>query len=338
MVDTQTLLEPIAIKTVDEAREALKRPRGSFEEWLECARIFSANKLWSELEKSAQKALESATRRPLKPTLLKEAAMRFAAGSLRDFHSKEEFRRNCEDTSATLNEFNGLLNKDSERFRTYFESVIEALDEIALLLADGSPHALTSISSKLRKRLGRADLAVTVANVAINTDPKQYAAFTTRGAAFSELSEYEKALNDFKFAESDSQSRPFAIAGHTKLLIRQSEYSAAIKLGWELLKTGKKRKSILFLLAAAAKGAGDEERFKWLISEAELLPDVAPGSGRVLLTRQAIRILIENRQFDVAAKLLLQYAEITSEGRYKALQKELLAAERESNLARIPPR
>lgn len=328
-----TILDPISIKTVDEANQALKRAKGSFEEWLECARIFSANRMWDQLEKAAQKALESATRRPLKATLLKEAAMRFAAGSLKEFHTKEEFKQNCEETSDSLSEFNALLNKDSESFKTYFESVIEALDEISLLLADGSPQALTSISSRLRKRLGRADLAVAVANVAINIDSKEYAAFTTRGAAFSELSEYERALSDFLFAEGDKQSRPYAIAGHTKLLIRQSHFRDAIDVGWELLKSGKNKKSILFLLAAAAKGAGDEEKFKWLVKEAESLTEVIPGSGKVLLTKQAIKILIENKQFDVADKLLVQYSEIASENRYKALRKEYLEAKRLQDIA-----
>ena len=323
-----TILEPISITTIEEANQALKRAKGSFEEWLECARIFSANRMWSELEKAAHKALESATRRSLKVTLLKEAAMRFAAGSLKEFHSKEEFKQNCEETSAALSEFNALLNRDSERFKTYFESVIEALDEISLLLADGTPQALTSISSRLRKRLGRADLAVTVATVAIKIDPNQFAAFTTRGAAFSELSEYERALSDFLFAESDKQSRPFALAGHTKLLIRQSNFSDAISIGWELLKTGREKKSILFLLAAAAKGAGDDDKFKWLVKEAEALPEVVPGSAKVLLTKQAIRILIENKQFEVADKLLEQYSEIASQSRYKALRKEYLEAKR----------
>jgi len=53
-----------------------------------------------------------------------------------------------------------------------------------------------------------------------------------------------------------------------------------------------------------------------------------PGSAKVLLTKQAIRILIENKQFEVADKLLEQYSEIASQSRYKALRKEYLEAKR----------
>lgn len=332
-MEDPTLLEPIEIKTLDEARAALKRPRGSFEEWLDCARIFSKLKMWDELEKASIRALESATRRPLKKVLLKEAAERFAAGALKEPNNMDDLQRNCKEASQTLTEFSKLVNENSSKLKTYFDSVIEALDEITLLLADGSPQALTSISSRLRTKLGRADLAVSVATVAIRTDPLQFAAFTTRGAAYSELSHYDNALTDFLFAESNTQSRSFAIAGHTKLLIRQSDFMTALEIGWELLTTIAKRKSILFLLAAAAKGAGDEEKFKWLVNEAEALPDVVAGSGRVLLTRQAIRVLIENKQFDVAEKLLVQYAEIASGPRFIAMQKELFEARKiDSNL------
>ncbi len=325
-VEDPTLLEPIEIKTLDEARAALNRPRGSFEEWLDCARIFSKLNMWDELEKASIRALESAIRRPLKQGMLKEAAERFAAGALKEPRNLDDLQRNCKEASEALNEFTTLLNENSARLKSYFDSVIEALDEITLLLTEGSPQALTAISSRLRKRLGRADLAITVATVAIKNDPQQYAAFTTRGAAHSELSHYDQALTDFLFAEDDAQSRPFAIAGHTKLLIRQSEFRAAMEIGWELLKTGSKRKTILFLLAAAAKGAGEEEKFKWLVNEAEALPDVVAGSGRVLLTKQAIRILIENKQFDVAEKLLGQYATMVSGPRFITLQKELTDA------------
>ena len=80
-------------------------------------------------------------------------------------------------------------------------------------------------------------------------------------------------------------------------------------------------------------GAGDEEKFKWLVKEAESLTEVIPGSGKVLLTKQAIKILIENKQFDVAGKLLVQYSEIASEIRYKALLKEYLEAKRLQDIA-----
>ena len=52
-----------------------------------------------------------------------------------------------------------------------------------------------------------------------------------------------------------------------------------------------------------------------------------------MLTKQAIKILIENKQFDVADKLLVQYSEIASENRYKALRKEYLEAKRLQDIA-----
>ena len=91
---SDNLFEPLVIATVSDAIAALERRKGSFEEWLDCARIFSANRMWDELEKSALRAMEAATNRPIRPILLKEAAMRFAAGSLKSFSSKSEFENN----------------------------------------------------------------------------------------------------------------------------------------------------------------------------------------------------------------------------------------------------
>jgi hypothetical protein len=321
-VTTNKLLEPVVISTIDDAIAALKRPKGSFEEWLDCARIFSANRMWDELEQSALKAMEAATNRPIKPILLKEAAMRFAAGSLKTFSSEAEFKDNCNETIFTLKEFSRLFPNESNTIKKYFESVIDALDEITILLADGSPQALVSIASKLRKRVGRPDLSILVAGVALRLDSEQYAAHTTRGSAFTEMEQFGKALSDFEVAEKNSKSRPYAIAGHTKLLIMQGEFTYALEIGAELLK-GKHSKPMLYMLAAAAKGAGDESKFNWLVKQAEALPDVQPGSGKILLLRQSIRILIENKQFEVAEALIKQLSEIDKPARIKALKSQL---------------
>lgn len=319
------LLEPVEIATVSDAIAALERRKGSFEEWLDCARIFSTNRMWDELEKSAFRAMEAATNRPIRPILLKEAATRFAAGSLKNFSSKSEFKDNCDETISTLKEFSKLFPNESDQMKTYFDSVIEALDEITILLADGSPQALVSIASKLRKRVGRPDLSIIVAGVALQLDSEQFAAHTTRGSAFTEMEEYGKALSDFSIAEKDPKCRPYAIAGHTKLLITQGDFRHALEIGSELLKR-KHSRPMLYMLAAAAKGAGDENKFNWLVKQAEALPDVPPGTGKILLLRQSIRILIENKQFDIAEALVAQLAEIDKPARIKSLQAQISKA------------
>lgn len=316
------LLEPVAIATVSDAMAALDRRKGSFEEWLDCARIFSANRMWDELEKSALRAMEAAANRPIKPILLKEAAMRFAAGSLKSFSSKSEFKDNCDETISALKEFSKLFPSESDRMKTYFDSVIEALDEITILLADGSPQALVSIASKLRKRVGRPDLAIIVAGVALQLDSEQFAAHTTRGSAFTEMEEFGKALSDFSIAEKDPKCRPYAIAGHTKLLITQGDFQHALEIGSELLMR-KHSRPMLYMLAAAAKGAGDEGKFNWLVKQAEALPDIPPGTGKILLIRQSIRILIENKQFDIAEALVAQLAETDKPARIKTLRAQI---------------
>jgi hypothetical protein len=278
--------------------------------------------MWSELEKSALRALESASNRPIKPILLKEAAMRFASGSLKTFSSEMEFKENCTQSLITLRQYSKLFPNKSDRLKTHFDSVIDALDEIIILLADGSPQALVSIASKLRKRLGRADLAIIVAGVALSADSAQVAAHTTRGSAYTEMEEFGKALADFAIAESDSRCRPYAVAGHTKLLIMQGDFHSALDIGSELLKR-KHTRPMLYMLAAAAKGAGDEVKFNWLVKQAEALPDVPPGSGKILLLRQSIRILIENRQFEVAEALVIQLSEIDKPTRITALRVQI---------------
>lgn len=319
---SEVLLEPVEIATVSDAVAALYRRKGSFEEWLDCARIFSTNRMWDELEKSALRAIEAAMNRPIKPILLKEAAMRFAAGSLKNFTSKSEFKDNCEETISTLKNFSKLFPYETDRMQTYFDSVIEALDEITILLADGSPQALVSIASRLRKKVGRPDLSIKVADVALKLDSSQCAAHTTRGSAYTEMEEFGRALSDFSIAEKDPKCRPYAIAGHTKLLITQGNFQKALEIGSELLER-KHSRPMLYMLAAAAKGAGDEDKFYWLVKQAEALPDVPPGTGKKLLLRQSIRILIENKQFDIAEELVAQLAEIDKPARIKTLRAQI---------------
>jgi hypothetical protein len=89
---------------------------------------------------------------------------------------------------------------------------------------------------------------------------------------------------------------------------------------------GKFSRPLLYLLAAAAKGADDETKFKWLVNQAEALPEVAEGTGKILLMRQSIRILIENKQFDVAEALLKQLETLDKPGRIKGLSVQIQKA------------
>ena len=76
-------------------------------------------------------------------------------------------------------------------------------------------------------------------------------------------------------------------------------------------------------MAAAAKGAGDHAAFERFLKIAESLPESTSGSGRTLLMRQAIRILIENRQFDAARELIQELATFDRPSQVKFLTTKL---------------
>jgi hypothetical protein len=48
--------------------------------------------------------------------------------------------------------------------------------------------------------------------------------------------------------------------------------------------------------------------------------------------RQSIKVLIENKQFSMAEKLLNEFAMIASVHKYKSLQKDLIEAKRTATL------
>ncbi len=312
----------LLIETVDDAIAALKRKKGSFEEWLECAQIFARHSMWDYLEEASKRALESALKRPIKPTLLIEAAQRYTAGSLKVFNSKSEFESNCRKSQKELIALKEVIPIEKKRVHTYLESLTNVLDEILILLADGSPEALTSIASRLRKRLGRSDLSIRVADIALRSDPSVIPAYVTRGSAHTDLGDFLNAESDFKFAEKDTKSRPYAIAGYTRLLIKQGKFVDALEKGDELL-LRKVSRPIIFLMAAAAKGAGDHSAFERFLKIAESLPEARSGSGRTLLMRQAIRILIENRQFNAARELIQELATFDRPSQVKFLTNKL---------------
>ena len=320
--------DALLIQSLDDAIAALKRKKGSFEEWLECAQIFAKHSMWSHLEEASKRALESALKRPIKPTLLIEAAKRYASGSLKVFNSKSEFESNCRKSQKELLALKEVIPIDKKRVHTYLESLNDELDEILILLADGSPEALTSIASRLRKRLGRSDLAIRVADIALHSDSSAIPAYVTRGSAHTDLGDFLHAESDFEFAEKDTKSRHYAIAGHTRLLIKQGKFVDALEKGDELL-LRKVSRPIIFLMAAAAKGAGDHAAFERFLKIAESLPESTSGSGRTLLMRKAIRILIENRQFDAARELIQELATFD-----RPLQVKFLTTKLNKELAR----
>lgn len=321
-MEKTSLFEPIKITNLSQALAALNRDKGSFEEWMECTHIFSAHKMWGELERAAWRALQDVVHRPIPKIRMKEAAKRFASAALATVDNLDEFKKSCSNAKSRLEKVLQGIDAYNAPLKESIDEEIKTLDEILILLSEGSPQAYASIASKLRNRLGRPDLAIIIATLAIRIDNFEYAAYTTRGAAYSEIDSYEMALNDFSVAERSESSRKYAIAGHTKLLIRQSNYSSALTLGSELLRYPH-TKPMLFLLATAARGAGDTEKFNWLIKKAEKLTEVPSGTGRLLLTRQSIKILIETKQFELADKLLLELEVLDKPSNVAKLKREL---------------
>lgn len=325
---------PIEISTVDDALAALKRNRGSFEEWMDCANIFAKHSMWKDLETAASKALSSVVNRPMRTTLLIEAAQRFAAGNLGDFKSRSDFENNCRSSLQEVKKLKKSVPRESKKFHAYIDSLTQALDEILILLADGSPEALTSIASKLRKKLARPDLCIRVADIALRQDPSVMPGYVTRGSAYIDLGEFSRAEKDLKFAESDQKSRPFALASHTRLLIRQGKFEEALLVGDELF-LRKVSRPVILLMIAAARGANNKREFERFMKLAELSTDPGRGSGRTLLLRQTIRILIENKQFDTAQKLIEEIARFDKPGQLKRLRQSLDKA-RNAQIESIP--
>ena len=313
---------PIEIFTVEDAIKALDRQKGSFEEWLECATIFAKLSMWEYLEKAAYRALESAASRPIKPSLLVDAAKRYAAGALGDFKNKSEFEVSCRDTTRDLKKIRESLPKGATKVYEQLDNLTQVLDEILILLADGSPEALTSIAARLRKRLGRSDLAIRVADIALRQDSSVIPGYVVRGSALTDIGEYSRAIIDFEFAERDRKSRPYAVAAHTRMLIRQGKFKDALSMGQELY-LRKMSRPIILLMIAAARGANNRDEFERLMKLADSVKDAGKGSGRTLLMRQAIRLLIDNGQFDIARKLLEEISEFDRPSQVKALNKSL---------------
>lgn len=326
---------PIQISSIQEALGALQRKQGSFEEWLECAYIFSQNSMWSHLEMAASKAFMSAVNRPIKPALLAEAAKRFAAGSLGSFNNRSEFELNCQKSLSGLRKLQECVPVERRKAWLDIENLIQVFDEILILLADGSPQALTSIASKLRKRLGRSDLAIRVADIAIKQDSSVIPGYVVRGSAFTDLGDFLNASKDLDVAEKDSKSRPYAVAAYTRLLIRQGKFTQALSKGEELV-TRKISRPLILLMIAAARGANNMSKYERYMSIAQNTKDAERRGGRTLLTRQAIRILIENRQFITAQELILELSHFDKPSQVKSLN-ALLEKTKKAALVEIQP-
>jgi tetratricopeptide (TPR) repeat protein len=309
---------PIQISSIQEALDALQRKHGSFEEWLECAYIFSQSSMWSHLEIAASRAFMSAISRPIRPAMLADAAKRFAAGSLGNFNNKSEFELNCQKSLIGLKKLQENIPIDKKKALMDIQNLIQVFDEILILLAEGSPPALTSIAAKLRKRLGRSDLAIRVADIAIRVDPCIISGYVVRGSAYTDMGDFLNASKDLEVAENDSKSRPYAVAAYTRLLIRQGKFTQALSKGEELL-TRKTSRPLILLMIAAARGANDMTKYERYMSIAQNTKVPERRGGRILLTRQAIRILIENQQFVTAQELILELSHFDKPSQVKSL-------------------
>jgi len=199
------------IETIDDVTLILSSPQASVAELMDCVSVAEEADRWDLQQESAERAFAQVigSNNP-QPLAIKDALDVLVKARLHGASSLAEL-------PGTLESLRSSLGIASRRFNQHpvlerFAVTDRDLSELLLLLVQSDPGSDLRLSSKLRK-VKRSDLAVEAASRALEGGANAAHALTTRGAAYGDLREFEKALEDLERAFGlDSESHHAATA------------------------------------------------------------------------------------------------------------------------------
>ncbi|GIU92731.1 MAG: hypothetical protein KatS3mg011_1637 [Acidimicrobiia bacterium] len=165
------------------------------------------------------------------------------------------------------------------------------LEELLLLLSDGSAASLISACSRLRRLEAPAQARMAVAKALEAPDCDRRRALTTAGAAALDLGLVEMARRELEEAHSLDRESPYTTAALGRCALLSEDYDEAASWANQTVALGKPD-SGWALMAAIARTVGDEEAFRNAITKAEEFAEEGLSSRWPLFV--AGRLLVES--------------------------------------------
>ena len=265
------------IDDLDDVRAVFASGRGSFWEYMDCVEVCKDLGDWPLRHQAAELATGEALRgRGIPPPALIEAAQQVVNAILRNAMTIEElepcvpdarewftehdhyFRARPDDRGQSISRFLDAVHVDGQATATDRKS----LYRLVLLANDPDPQSRVRLSSTLRSPFDRSDLAIEAATRALDQEPLNVFALTTRGAAHVDVDELAAAEVDLDAALSiDGDDAPAHVA-RSRCHQSCGEAAKALQVVKRALDLDPENRFAKSRAMAAAIFAGDEEFFK----------------------------------------------------------------------------
>jgi hypothetical protein len=179
------------------------------------------------------------------------------------------------------------------------------LDELRLLVrTSDSRTSLEKLCSKLR-RVGRPDLGIEAATLALVQTPSSVVALTTRGAAYVDCGRLSEGYRDLRDAWDVRRSH-YPACALSRLFRMKEEHSEALRWASTAVDMRLERSTVC-TYAAAAAASGDPDALATAAGLfARLGGDVSAEEMHDYTVVQGARMIGEQGERDLAARLLVQ--------------------------------
>lgn len=294
---------PREIKTILDVEALLDSSRAGFAEAMDCVGVARAHGRWDLRHRSAERAYAIAVdERAPRPRHLSEAVDVLVRCRLHEAPDVASLPVVVAETRNWLQSQQTAV--PSGEARDALTKLDEQLAELLLLCGDDTSRTLLMLSSKLRNNWERSDLAVAVATRALDHHDVDTQALTTRGAAFCDLGEYPRAIDDLQIAVGHDPTSSHALTALSRAVREAGDPRGALEIAERAISAAPDSLPAANCLAAAAARV-DLQRFDEAIARvAELTASARNGNRDQWMLVLAAEVRLDVGQLDEAKRLL----------------------------------
>jgi len=289
-------------ETIQDVQEVLQYPRVSFLQMMECVEVCRKQKEWVLRRQASRKALSLAVGSE-HPEIgsVSQAATIVANCFLSEAKTLSQVPKLAEEAHSYL--AHRHADETNPVLRVAFSEAERDFAEFVLLVDSSDVISRIKLSSALRKKRERPDLAVEAADLALKEEPSNLAAMVTKGAALCDLERFGDSIDILQQALSIAPEDTFALITLSRAMQENSQVGVSLKLARKAFDLNpESREAARRLLAAAVASSNASD-----IAEARMLLDevaIARGDDTKWNVLLAAEIYREEGKLSEALELL----------------------------------
>lgn len=285
------------IKTVEDAIAVLESPRASFTELTDCIAVCREHDELEIRHRCAERALVEAFRpnaSQVRIPQVEKAAEEVRAAHLSGLEELDDLRSAADMIRLQADRLVAEVDLHHPGREANELPDLLTLSEMVILLDDGEPRSLITLSSRLRGE-GSPTMAKEASGRALHLDPGNHPALTTRAAACADLAEFPEATHLIESVISEAPDNTHALNVLSRVFQETGRNKEAYETATRAIELNPNKYTAHRLMSAAA-ALGDHQAFDSAHSIARARADTDPRDPWVTIL--AAKILIEHDRLE----------------------------------------